>query len=73
MTTRRKRRAASLDAAVDSIAANDDPAETDPAAIAQLISVALVADLWGRETAEIARKVIACRKRWAQEKDRDAA
>ena len=61
--TRRKRRMPSLDAAIDWIALNDEPGDTDIATVALLISVVLVADLWQREPEEIARKVLARRKR----------
>jgi hypothetical protein len=58
-----KGRAARLDAAIDWIALNDEPGESDIDTVALQISVVLVADLWQREPAEIARKVLARRKR----------
>lgn len=62
MTPRSKRRAASLDAAIDWIARNDEPGSINVDEMASLVSVLLVADLWSREPEEIARKVVARRK-----------
>jgi hypothetical protein len=54
---RQKRRIPTLKAAIDWIALNDEPRESDIETAAMLISVVLVADLWQRQPEEIARKV----------------
>jgi hypothetical protein len=57
-----KRRIPSLKAAIDWIALNCEPRESDIEAVAMLISVVLVADLWQPQPEEIARKVLARRQ-----------
>lgn len=49
---------ASYERAIEWIAENDETGETDPTVIADLISVVLVADLWGKEPLQVARAVI---------------
>lgn len=43
---------------VEWIALNDEPSEMDPEEVAPLISVALLADLFGKTTAEVAEDVV---------------
>ena len=57
-----KRRAPSLAAAVTWIAYNDEPNCHDVDTMAGLISVVLIGDLFGRDPADIARRVIAVRR-----------
>lgn len=54
----------SLKAAIQWIALNDETAETDPEIIAQFISVALVADLWGHTPRDVADLVVRQRAEW---------
>ncbi len=50
--------------AIEWIAMNDEPAETsDAEAIAGLVTVALVADLFGKSPEEIARRVLRYRNK----------
>ena len=53
--------AASYRTAIRWLAENDEALETDPEVIAGLTTVALVADLFGKEAAEVARAVLARR------------
>jgi hypothetical protein len=48
--------------AVEWIARNDDPGEMSADPVSGLISVALVADLFGKEQIEVARAVIRFRR-----------
>lgn len=48
---------------VEWIALNDEPTERDPEAVASLISVALLADLFGKTTEDVAKAVLQYRKR----------
>ncbi|MEM1375851.1 MAG: hypothetical protein AAGG69_00535 [Pseudomonadota bacterium] len=52
---------ASLKKAIEWIAENDETMQEDPEAMADLISVSLVADLFGKPNREIANKVISKR------------
>jgi hypothetical protein len=56
--------AASFKKAIIWIAANDETAEMDPTVIAEFISVALVADLFGRTAEDVADLVARKRKEW---------
>ncbi|HEY7195500.1 MAG TPA: hypothetical protein VH439_17285 [Gemmatimonadales bacterium] len=47
--------------AVEWIALNDEPTLTDAAELSELISVVLVADLWGKEPDDVARDVLQAR------------
>jgi hypothetical protein len=48
--------------AVEWIAREDEPAEMNAEAVSGLVSVALVADLFGKEQIEVARAVIRFRR-----------
>lgn len=61
---------AALRDAVDWIARNEEPHQVDAAAVAGTLTCALVADLWGKERDEIARKVVRLRKQIAREETR---
>lgn len=52
--------------AVEWIALNDETGETDVEAMSGLISIAMVADLWGKDSMTVAKAVIAKRKRAAK-------
>jgi hypothetical protein len=52
-----------LKAAIEWIAANDEPEETDVEAIACQVSTALVADLFGKTPGSIAVRIIATRNK----------
>lgn len=54
---------ASYERAIGWIADNDEPGEYDIDTMASLISVVLVADLWGKDPARVARDVVNRRKR----------
>ncbi len=53
MTTKRP----SYKRAIEIIALNDEPGITDPMDIAGMISVQLVADLWGKDAEDVALAV----------------
>jgi hypothetical protein len=54
---------------VEIIALNDETAETDPEAVAGMISVCLLADLFGVEPERVARDVVRYRTEAAKTKD----
>lgn len=56
---------------VEWIALNDEPAETDPEAVAGLISVCLLADLFGTDTSSVTDDVLRYRKNLAAQERRD--
>lgn len=58
---------------VEHIALNDEPAEMDPTEMASMISVALLADLFGVTTERVAADVIRLRRRVQREEDRESA
>lgn len=51
--------------AVEWIAVNDEPTETNPETLASLISVALIADLSARDPKKVAQDVLRARKQEA--------
>jgi hypothetical protein len=57
---------ASYQTAVEWIAGNDEPAEMDAYNLSILISVQLVADVFGKTPAIVARDVLRKRDRWAR-------
>lgn len=54
---------ASYRKAIEWIALNDEPGETDLDAMSQMISVALIADLWVKEPETVAKAVLRYRKK----------
>lgn len=56
--------------AVQWIAYNDEPSETDPNAMSGLISVVMVADLWDKDAGDVAREVVAIRYKANRDKMR---
>ena len=55
---------ASLQSAIEWIALNDESGEMDIEIISQMISVLLVADLFGKEPKAVATRIYAERKSW---------
>jgi hypothetical protein len=49
--------------AIQWIADNDEPGETDPEAMAELVTVLMVSDIFGLPEEEIARRVLIARKK----------
>jgi O-glycosyl hydrolase len=52
------------------IAQNDEPGEMDPDCVAGFISVALLADLFGKDQAQVAADVVRVRVREAAQQDK---
>lgn len=59
------RNCASYPRAVEWLAANDETAETNAEVIATLVTTLLVANLWSKESIEVARDVLKARRRLA--------
>jgi hypothetical protein len=57
---------------IEWIALNDEPAEVDASEVASLISVCLLADLFGKTTEEVAKAVVRIRIRRRMEGERFA-
>jgi hypothetical protein len=49
--------------AVSWIAENDEPTESDPVVVSEMISVSLVADLFDKDPLRVAADVISCRRK----------
>jgi len=59
-----------LRTALEWIAFNDDPGELDPEAVASTLTLGMVGDLWEKDRAELARKVVRMRRAAAREAKR---
>jgi len=55
---------ASYKRAVEWIAMNDEGMETDVGVVSMLASVAMVADLWGKDEVTVAKAILRLRKKW---------
>lgn len=52
----------SLKAAIEWVALNDDPSEMDQEVVIETITVGMLADLYGKTTSEISRRIVKIRR-----------